>query len=325
MSVDQEQCSRCGKGIEAGDRGQCPDCQDDVRRKRVKGRWFLASVVATLILAGAVYAYGEKSAWDFSWDGLLGRPAAVVNGEPLSRSAAQERLTISRRMVEREYGKDIFAGERGMSLLADLERQVLGKMVEERLVVQEARRLKIVVSHERVRQELQTIGREIYGTWENFQASLKEEGISPEYMASHVRNLLLFREVSKAKAPSGMNPDQYAALWLVQARQNADVTLNWTTNPSQAAASPGGASCCDTGGGGGGGCGGNRTSGNEVAPDLRSKASAAALDAYRKVNPAAQNAQAQVTDYGCHVQVDIAQSGKIVKSYTYQDGQALEN
>jgi hypothetical protein len=316
--VDQEQCSRCGKEIAAGDMGYCPNCQDDVRRKRLKGRWFLASTVAILLLAGAVYAYGEKNVWDFSWDAFLGRPAAVVNGEPASRSALRERVTISRRMLEREYGKEIFTGDRGRTLLAELERDVLEKMVEERLVVQEARRLKITVGDERVRQELQTIAREIYGTWEKFQASLKEDGISPEYLADHVRNLLLFREVTKAK--TGGSSDQNAAGWLVQARQNAEVTLS--KDASLLPVSSGGrGSCC--GSGGCGGCGGKRTS--EVSPELKEKASAAALGEYRKTNPVGQDAQAQVTDYGCHVQVDIEQAGRVVKSYTYQDGRAFEN
>jgi hypothetical protein len=318
MIVDQEQCSRCGKEIAPGDKGYCPDCQDGVRRKRLKGRWFLASTVTILILAGAVYAYGQKSAWDFSWDALLARPAAVVNGEPVSRVAARERMNVSQRMLEREYGKELFTGDRGRTLLAELERDVVEKMVEERLVVQEARRLKITVGDERVRQELQTIAREIYGTWEKFQASLKEDGISPEYLADHVRNLLLFREVNKAKT-SGSS-DQNTAVWLVQERQNAKVTLNWTAAPRQASFG-GGRSCCSSGGGGG--CGGNRTS--EVAPELKSKASTAALAKYREINPTGQDAQAQVTDYGCHIQVDIERAGRVVKSYTYQDGQAFEN
>ena len=322
--MDQEQCSRCGKEMVPGDTGYCPDCQDDVKRRRLKRRWFLTTTVAVLILAGAVYAYGEKNAWDFSWDAVMGRPAAVVNGEPASRFALRERVTISRRMLEREYGKELFTGDRGRTLLAELERDVLEKMVEERLVVQEARRLKITVGDERVRQELQTIASEIYGTWEKFQASLKEDGISPEYLADHVRNLLLFREVNKVKTDGGS--DKNSAGWLAQARQNAEITLNWTAAPRQASCggAGGGKSCCGSGGCGGG-CGGKRTSVGAVDPELKEKASAAALGEYRKTNPAGQDAQAQVTDYGCHVQVDIEQAGRVVKSYIYQDGQAFEN
>ncbi|MHB8910568.1 MAG: SurA N-terminal domain-containing protein [Syntrophales bacterium] len=318
--MDQEQCGQCGKEIEAGDKGYCPDCRDDLRRNRLKSRLFLAGTVAILILAGAVYAYGEKNAWDFSWDALLGRPAAVVNGEPVSRSALKERLAISRRMLEREYGEELFTGDRGATLLAELERDVLEKMVTERLVVQEANRLKITVGDEQIRQELQTIAREIYGTWDKFQTSLKEDGISPEYMANHVRNLLLAREVSKAKAGGGS--DQNGAGWLVLVRQNAEVRLNLTAAPRQASSGGGGSGC---GPGGCGGCGGSRTFGGEATPELKSKASAAALARYRETNPAGADVRAQVTDYGCHVQVDIEQAGRIVKSYTYQDGQALEN
>ena len=66
-----------------------------------------------LLLAGAVFLYGEKSAWEFSWDSLLRRPAAVVNGEPIAWSETRERFKITRLMMEKEYGKDLFAGERG--------------------------------------------------------------------------------------------------------------------------------------------------------------------------------------------------------------------
>jgi len=276
-----------------------------------------------LILAGAVYSYGEKNAWQFTWDAFLGRPAAEVNGESVTRSALRERTDVSRRMVERQYGKELFAGDRGRALLAELERDVLEKMVEERLVDQEARRLKITVDNERVQQELQTIGREIYGTWEKFQASLREDGISPEYLTAHVRNLLLFREVNKAKVLPDVNPNSNSALWLIQARQNAHVTVHKTAGPALAAFR-GAGSGCGSDGGGCGGCGGSRTSAGPVNPELQSKASAMALDAYHKINPGGKGVEAQVNDYGCHIQVDIEQDGKVVKSYAYQDGEVVE-
>ncbi len=321
MIVDQKQCSRCGKTLAGEDGGYCPDCQEDVRRKRVQGWWFLMSTVVILILAGAVYSYGEKNAWEFTWDALLGRPAAVVNGEPIYRSAVQERVNVGKRMLEREYGRELFTGERGGALLAELERDVLEKMVTEQLVVQEARRLKITVGDEQVRQEVETIGREIYGDREKFQASLREDGISPEYLTDHVRNLLLFREVNKAKA-GRRGADQNAARWLAQARQNAEVILNGTAAPRQVLFGGLGACCGSVGGWG---CGGNQVSGGAVAPELKEKAGEAALVEYRKTNPAGQGVKARVIDYGCHVQVDIEQAGRVVKSYTYQDGRVFEN
>jgi hypothetical protein len=318
--MDLGRCRRCGTGITGEQQEYCPDCAADVRGKRGKGRWFLASTVITLLLIGAVYAYGGRNPWNFSWDALLGRPAAVVNGEPVSRSAMQERVNVSRRMLEREYGRELFAGERGSALLAELERDVLEKMVEEQLIAQEARRLNIVISDEQVNREMRKIGSEVYGTWENCQASLGEDGISPEYLAGHVRKLLLFREVNKVKTAGGSG--QNAAGWLVQARQNAEVTVNRTA-ALRPVLSGGAGSCCGAGGGGGGQ---SSSVGDPVAPELKAKASAAALAEYRKTDPSGQQgAEARVIDYGCHVQVDIEQAGRIVKSYTYQDGQVAEN
>src|SRR5512138_3542795 len=125
MIEDQKQCGRCGKAISGEDGEYCSDCLSGVRRKRATGRWFLMGTVVILILAGAVYSYGEKNAWEFTWDALLGRPAAEVNGEPIARSALRERTDVTRRMAERQYGKELFAGDRGRALLAKLERDVL--------------------------------------------------------------------------------------------------------------------------------------------------------------------------------------------------------
>jgi hypothetical protein len=121
-------------------------------------------------------------------------------------------------------------------------------MVGERLVAQEASRMKIRVGDDRVRQEIQKIGREIYGNWENFQASLKEDGISQEYLMNHVRSILLRQEVAKAKAPSERDPDVYVGAWLNEERRKAKVAFDKTFSGIQAS-SQGLGACCGSGGG----------------------------------------------------------------------------
>jgi hypothetical protein len=322
--LDNKACGSCGKEISGEGEVFCPDCKGGVRRKNGKRLWYPVAAAALLFLAGSAFLYAEKNDWEFSWDALLGRPAAVVNGDPIARSEARERLNVSRLMLEKEYGKGLFAGEQGRVLLGRLEREVLEKMVDERLVAQEASRMKIRVGDDRVRQEMQRIGREIYGNWENFQASLKEDGISQEYLMNHVRNLLLRQEVKKAKSPPETDPDTYFVAWLEQDRRSAKVTFNQTITPLQAS-SQGRGSCCGSGGGGGvgGGCGGKQD--GPPDPELESKASAAALTEYRKNNPAEKEVEARVTDYGCHIQVDIEKGGRAIWSYSYQDGNVTDN
>ncbi|OGP84540.1 MAG: hypothetical protein A2V87_05830 [Deltaproteobacteria bacterium RBG_16_58_17] len=320
--MDNKTCGSCGKEISGEGEVFCPDCKGDIRRKNRKRLWYSVAAAALLFLAGSVYWYGGRNSWDFSWDAILGRPAAVINGEPVAWSEARERFKTTRVILEKQYGNDLFAGERGRAILTDMQKNVLDRILDERLVAQEARRMNIKVGDERVRQELQKIAGEIYGNWENFQASLREDGMSQEYLMNHVRNLLLGREVKKAKAPPGVDPDEYFGAWLNQARREAKVTFNKTISPLQVS-SQGRGSCCSPGGGGGG-CGGKQASAGSLDPELKNKASAVALTEYRKTNPVEKGVGALVTDYGCHIQVDIEKEGKIIKSYSYRDGKVFE-
>ena len=319
--MDNKTCGSCGKEISGEGEVFCPDCKGDIRRKNKKRLRYPVAAVALLFLAGSVFWYGDKNSWDFSWDALLGRPAAVINGEPVAWSEARERFRVVRGMLEKQYGNDLFAGERGRAILTDMQKNVLDRMLDERLVAQEARRMKIKVGDERVRQELQRIAGEIYGNWENFQASLREDGVSQEYLMNHVRNLLLSQEVKKAKAPPGVDPDEYFGAWLIQDRRKAKVAFSKIVGSFQASSTGRGA-CC---GSGGGGCGGDQSATGSLDPELKGKASATALEAYRKTNPDEKGVEAQVTDYGCHIQVDIEKGGRVVWSYIYQNGSVIDN
>lgn len=314
-------CGRCEKENAGDGETYCPECRSGIKAKNRKRLWYSGVAAVILLFAGAAYLFGETNAWELSWDSLLRRPTAVINGEPIAWSEARERFRITRLMMEKEYGKELFVGERGRANQRDLERDILERMISERLVAQEARRMNIKITDDKVLQEMQTIGREIYGNWENFQASLRGDAISEDYLSAHVRNLLLRQEVKKAKAPAGVDPDEVFGAWLSQDRRSANITFNSSVGPSPVASQRQG-SCC---GSGGGGCGGKQAAAGPLDPQLKSEASAAALDAYRKTNPPARDVTARVTDFGCHVQVDIEKSGKVVRSYSYLDGNVIDN
>ena len=277
--------------------------------------------VLLLFLIVLLLWHGGLGFGGFSLDSILGRPAAVINGEAISRSDLNERVKAVRAMLERQYGKNAFAGERGRALQANLEEEVLDGMVEERLVAQEARRLKIQISNDMVRQEFQRIGREIYGTWENFQSKLQEDGVSEEDLQNHIRNLLSTEAVKAAKARPGLDSDVSFHTWLLQAKRNAVLSVyhsrNGAAGPSN---SPGGCCAVDESG-----RPGRDRAGMPVGPETEKEAQRLALEAYRETHPSGQGITARVTDYGCHLQVDIQKEGKVIKSYIYQDGKVFEN
>jgi len=272
-----------------------------------------------LSLTGLLLWHGGLSFGSLSLDSILGRRAAVINGEPIARADLKTRVKGIRAMLERQYGTDLFVGQRGQVLLENLEREVLDGMLEERLVAQEARRLGIQISDEMVQQELQKIAQEIYGTWENFQAQTGD-GVSKEDLQNHIRNLLLYRAVKAAKVQPGSNPDIPFNLWLIRAKQNAEVAIyNSGESFRSLSSSPGG--CCS---GGGPVCVGQPRPVRPVDLRTESEAKKMALEAYQKANPSEKGLVAKVTGYGCHIQVDIQKDGKIVKSYAYQRGKVFE-
>ncbi len=318
-----ENCRHCGKEVEGGT-VFCPECRAIAGAKKPKRIWIFSLVFSGLLLSltGMMLWHGGLSFGNLSLDAIWGKPAAVINGEKISRSDLKARLKIFQGILERQYGNDLFTGDRGRALFVNLENKVLNDMLEEKLVSQEARKLGIQVTDEQVKKKMDQITKEIFGTWENFKARLQEEGMSKEDLQNNIRYLLLLEAVKEAKAPEGGNPDVSFNAWLIQARQKAEVTVYNSENlPGSAPSSTGG--CCSLIGSSGG-CGGQSATPRPIDPKIESEAQKAALEAFQKSNPAEKNVAAKITNYGCHIQVDIQKEGSVVKSYTYQEGKVFE-
>ena len=78
------------------------------------------------------------------------------------------------------------------------------------------------------------------------------------------------------------------------------------------------ASCCAPGGG----CGGGKPQA-ALSVDIQKDAKEKALEYYEKKTQK-KGAEARVTDFGCHIQVDIVEAGKVVLSLTYSQGAVEE-
>ncbi len=316
-------CVHCGK--EAGE-GElyCADCQAFSAAPRRKGLWIFTIAFSALVLflTGVVLWHGGLSFGSLSWDSIWGKPAAVINGESISRAELKARVRTIQAIVERQHGKEIFAGERGRALWANLQNAVLNEMLEEKLVNQEGRKLGVQITEEQVQQKLDQIIKEDFGTWENFQTRIQEEGMSKEDLQEDIRNLLLLEAVKKLKAQEGDNPDSSFNGWLTRARQEAKVTVYNSENSTGVASALGGG-CCGISASSGGCTGGGGTP-RQADPRIERDAQTAALKTFQESNPGEKEVTAIVTDYGCHIQVDIQKEGRVIKSYSYQNGKIEE-
>lgn len=314
-------CVHCGKETGEGEL-YCPECEAISGAKKPRLFWIFGLLFSILLLSltALLLWHGGFSLGSLSWDWILGRPAAVINGERVTRADLKARFNGIQAMLERQYGRDLFSGQRGQVLLQNLEQEVFDGMLEERLVAQEARRLGIQINDEMVQRELQKIAQEIYGTWENFQEQLRVDGVSKKDLQNHIHNLLLYKAVKAAKAQPGSNPDISFNAWLIRAKQNAEVAI-YNSGDSIRSLSSSLGGCCS---GGGSVCVLQPRPDGRVDSKTENEAKKVALAAYQKGNPAEKGVAAKVTNYGCHIQVDIRKEGKIVKSYTYQRGKVFE-
>ena len=320
--MNLQSCMHCGKEIGEGEL-YCPECQALSGIRRPRRLWIFSILFSGLLLflTGLVLWHGGLSVGSLSLDWIWGKPAAVINGESISRTDLKGRVRTIQAIVERQHGKDIFAGERGRALLANLREEVLNGMLEERLMYQEARKLGVQVTDEQVEEKLDRITKEVFGTRENFQAKLQEDGISKDDLQNNLRSLLILEALKKAKAQQGADPDVTFSAWLIQAKQKAELVVYDSNIGGMKLLSMAG--CCGSGGPSGG-SGGQPGTSRSIDPKTEKEAQRAGLEAFQKANPSEKGMTAKVTDYGCHIQVDIQKEGRIVKSYSYQGGKVFE-
>ncbi|MGB9627576.1 MAG: hypothetical protein ACPL6D_02845, partial [Thermodesulfobacteriota bacterium] len=109
-------------------------------------------------------------------------------------------------------------------------------------------------------------------------------------------------------------------------QKNGEATfINWLSNIKAKAnietyekfvpAYTGKAPCCSTG------CGGGRA--QPLDPKIEQEAKAKALEYYEKKTQK-RGAEAKVTNFGCHIQVDVIENGKVVLSLTYNGREVQE-
>ena len=320
--MGSQNCMHCGKETGEGEL-YCSECQAISGAKRPRRLWIFSILFSGLLLflTGLVLWHGGLSFGSLSPARIWAKPAAVINGESISRTDLKARVRTIQSIVERQHGRDIFAGERGRALLANLNEEVLNGMLEEKLMYQEARKLGIQISDEQVKERQDRITKEVFGTWENFQARLQEDGISKEDLQNNLRSLLMLEAIKKAKAQKGADPEISFSAWLIRAKQKAELVIYDSNIGGMALPSMGG--CCSPGGPSGG-TGGQPGTVRSIDPKTEEEAQKAGLEAFQKNNPSEKGVTAKVTDYGCHIQVDIQKDGRVVKSYSYQRGKVFE-
>jgi D-Tyr-tRNAtyr deacylase len=297
-------CPSCDEGNEKENQF-CTHCGNPLptsKETRFKKRHILFVTIG-LILAGAI-GY-------LLMGGLESKLVGKVNGEGITREEFSKRLERVKKFYELRYGQNLFQGEEGKENLNRLKTEILDEMTTEKIVLQEAKSAGYASAPEaEIQKEMEVIKKK-YGLTD---ADLKQKmGVSIEDLKEELRKGWIISQFLEKAILKGdqQNGELVFAQWFTKAKAKAQIETYEKLEPVLTAK----ASCCKSG------CGGGRT--QPLDPKVEKEAKAKGLEYYEKKTQK-KGASAKVTNFGCHIQVDIIEDGKVVVSLTYRQGEVQE-
>jgi hypothetical protein len=243
--------------------------------------------------------------------GLESKLVGKVNGEGITRKEFSKRLERAKKFYELRYGQSLFQGEEGKKNLNRLKTDILDEMTTEKNLLQEAKSAGYAFApDEEIVKQVEVVKKK-YGLSDpdiKQKMGLGIEDLKEELRKGWIISQFLEKAVLKGNQ---VNPDLLFGQWLTKTKANAKVETYEKLEPVSTAK----ASCCKSG------CGSGRT--QPLDPNIEKEAKAKALEYYEKKTQK-KGASARVTNFGCHIQVDIIEDEKVVVSLTYNQGEVQE-
>jgi hypothetical protein len=302
-NIDMMSCPSCSQRNEKRARF-CIHCGNPLPRRRkvwTKKRHILFGGIG-LILAGAIgylLTGGIESK-------LVGR----VNGEEITRKEFSKRVDQAKRFYEYRYGQGLFEGETGKENLNRLKADILDEMTTEKILLQEAKSAGYTSApEEEIVKHLEMIKKQSGLSEVDF---IKRIGPLEDLKEELRRRWIISQFIEKAVLKGDeANGELLLGQWLTKTKAKAQIETYEKLKPVYTAK----ASCCKSG------CGGGRA--QPLDPKIEQEAKAKGLEYYEK-KMQKKGADATVTNFGCHIQVDIIEDGKVLLSLTYRQGEVQE-
>lgn len=298
------QCPSCGEKNEKENRF-CIHCGSPLQKRRgihFRKRLLLFGMVIFVFIGGGFFLL--RSSFESKFVGK-------VNGEGISRKEFSKRVDQIKKFYELRYGEGFFQGKEGKENLNRLKSDIFEEMVAEKILLQEAKNAGFSSApQEEVEEQLRII-KEKYNLSDNdFKQKM---GINVDDVKEELRKGWIISNFLKEAVFKGdpKNRESILAQWFERAKAKAKIET-YEEFEKVSSRNP---SCCSTG------CSGGSV--QPLDPDIEKDAKAKALEYYeRKTQKKAKGAR--VTNYGCHIQVDIIEDGKVILSLTYNGREVQE-
>ncbi len=286
----------------------CVHCGNPFPRKRrfpLRNRYVLFGMIG-LISAGAIVS--------FSMGGLESNLVGRVNGEGIERKEFSTRVERAKKFYELRYGQNLFQGEEGKGNLNRLKTEILDEMTTEKILLQEAKSAGYSSApEEEIAKQVEVIKKKYSLSDDDLKQKM---GMSIEDLREDLRKGWVISQFLEKAVLKGdeQNGETLFAEWFAKAKAAAKIETYEKLEPVSTAK----ASCC----GSGGGCGGGGRF-QPLDPKTEADAKAKGLEYYEKKTEK-KGASARVTNFGCPIQVDIIEDGRVIVSLTYRQGEVEE-
>ena len=154
---------------------------------------------------------------------------ASVGGWDISRTDFDTEVAYAKNRYKKAYGQNVFSDERGGKVLDSIKAQVVSRLINEGIQMQEVQRVGYQVDPKILEQEFDNFIMQKNIDLDRFKASLVESGYSFEYFMKKFENRVRLRHYIEEQVLRGVASDydkqqQYQA-WFSNARGLSKVTI----------------------------------------------------------------------------------------------------
>ncbi|MBU2234402.1 MAG: SurA N-terminal domain-containing protein [Proteobacteria bacterium] len=198
-------CGECGK--EVSDEGKpMPEGPLPQEEKRGSKNIYAILAVFLVVVGGAAL---------LMYSGLLPNPvkggstAAIVNGEKISTAEVDRKLEVYKKMYG-QSGKLDSSSPEGKATLADMRRQILQTLIQDKVLVTEAVKEKITVSPQEIAERIAAIKKGMKLSDKDFEDFLKNHAMSIANFEKRIeKEFLIARLIAKGAQEKGLTKDAW--------------------------------------------------------------------------------------------------------------------
>lgn len=128
--------------------------------------------------------------------GCAGQTMAEVNGEKISRAELEKKMEPMKKLYQAQFGMD-FTKEESKETLKKLEKSVLDQLITEKLILQEAKKEKIQVSSEEIKNQIDVLVKERFPSRQAFNDFLKKENFSLADLEKEISSQLIAEKLAQ--------------------------------------------------------------------------------------------------------------------------------